>query len=122
LLGAPGASRFGFLTVPLSRLAETAAGRLDAVHLRAPVSRLQLSFDRAASGLWTAEGSLLRFDGFVLALPPDRLASLLGVPAQFGLPPLDGFASRPVVDVHLWHDGGPLGFDFAALLASPVQW
>jgi uncharacterized protein with NAD-binding domain and iron-sulfur cluster len=26
------------------------------------------------------------------------------------------------VDVHLWHDAGALGFDFAALLRSPVQW
>ena len=26
------------------------------------------------------------------------------------------------MDVHLWHDRGALGFDFAALLRSPVQW
>ena len=28
----------------------------------------------------------------------------------------------PIVDVHLWHDGGSIGFDFAAALDSPLQW
>ena len=102
-----GAARFGFLTVPLARLAEAAAARLDAVHLRTPVASLD---------------ELRGFDGVVLALPPDRLGRLLGDPAAFGLPPLDGYVTRPIVDVHLWHDRGPLGFDFAALLRSPVQW
>jgi squalene-associated FAD-dependent desaturase len=102
-----GAARFGFLTVPLARLAEAAAARLEAVHLRAPVTSLD---------------ELRGFDGVVLALPPDRLGRVLGDPAAFGLPPLDGYVTRPIVDVHLWHDRGPLGFDFAALLHSPVQW
>ena len=61
------------------------------------------------------------FDAFVLAVPPDRL-DRLAESAGLDLPALDRFASRPIVDVHLWHDGGALGFDFAALLRSPVQW
>jgi hypothetical protein len=65
---------------------------------------------------------MLQFDGVVLAVPPDRLARMLGDTARLGLPQLDGFVTRPIVDVHLWHDRGPLGFDFAALLGSPVQW
>jgi uncharacterized protein with NAD-binding domain and iron-sulfur cluster len=28
----------------------------------------------------------------------------------------------PIVDVHLWYDVETVGFDFAALLDSPVQW
>ena len=117
-----GAARFGFLTVPLARLAEAAATGLDAVHLRTPVTRLVRSSPGAVTDLETADGRLLGFDGFVLAVPPDRLGRLLGDPCWLGLPPLDGYASRPIVDVHLWHDRGPLGFDFAALLRSPVQW
>ncbi|HXM53818.1 MAG TPA: FAD-dependent oxidoreductase, partial [Candidatus Dormibacteraeota bacterium] len=99
-----GAARFGFLTVPLARLAEAAAARLDAIHVRTPVARLERSPGGAATALWTANGRRLAFDAFVLALPPDRLARLLGDPAAYGLPALRGFATRPIVDVHLWHD------------------
>jgi len=114
-----GAARFGFLTVPLARLAEAAADRLDAVHLRTAVTGLERSADGAVTAVCTADGERLGFDAFVLAVPPDRLDRLA---PGLGLPPLDGFASRPIVDVHLWHDRGTLGFDFAALLRSPVQW
>jgi squalene-associated FAD-dependent desaturase len=114
-----GAARFGFLTVPLARLAEAAADRLDAVHLRTPATGLERGPRGAATALRTADGRRLCFDAFVLAVPPGRLGRLAG---DLGLPPLDGFASRPIVDVHLWHDRGGLGFDFAALLRSPVQW
>jgi squalene-associated FAD-dependent desaturase len=114
-----GAARFGFLTVPLARLAEAAAARLDAVHLRTPVTGLVWSDGGAA--VVTAAGRH-ECDRVVLAVPPDRLARLVGDPAALGLPPLDGYVSRPIVDVHLWHSAGPLGFDFAALLRSPVQW
>jgi squalene-associated FAD-dependent desaturase len=118
-LSEAGAARFGFLTVPLARLAEAAADRLDAVHLRTAVTGLERSPAGTATGLCTADGRRLGFDAFVLAVPPDRLERLAG---GLGLPPLDGYASRPIVDVHLWHDRGALGFDFAALLRSPVQW
>jgi squalene-associated FAD-dependent desaturase len=116
-----GAARFGFLTVPLARLAETAAAGADAVHLRAPVARLERSASGAV-GLWTGEGRFVAVDACVLALPPDRLERLLAEGDRLGLPRLDGFTARPIVDVHVWHDRGSLGFDFAALLASPVQW
>jgi squalene-associated FAD-dependent desaturase len=118
-LGDAGAARFGFLTVPLARLAEAAADRLEAVHLRTAVTGLERSPAGAVTGICTADGRRLGFDAFVLAVTPDRLDRLAG---GLGLPALDGFASRPIVDVHLWHDRGPLGFDFAALLRSPVQW
>ena len=34
----------------------------------------------------------------------------------------DAYDPYPIVDVHLWHDGGAIGFDFAAALDSPLQW
>jgi len=114
-----GAARFGFLTVPLARLAEAAAERLEAVHLRTAVTGLERADSGSVTALCTADGRRLAFDAFVVAVPPDRLDRLAG---DLGLPPLSGFASRPIVDVHLWHDRGTLGFDFAALLRSPVQW
>ena len=119
---ARGAARFGYLTVPLARLAEAAAARAGAVRTRTLATGLDRSPAGTVRGVTTADGERLAFDGVVLAVPPDRLARLLGDPAEFGLAPLDGFRSRPIVDVHVWHDRGPLGFDFAGLLASPVQW
>ncbi len=118
-----GAARFGFSTVPLAHLAEAAALRVDAVHRSTavlgvelasePVARvrLRLAGDRAAS-----------FDALVLAVPPRAVAKLLGDPERFGVIGLDGYAPYPILDVHFWHDRGSLGFEFAALLESPLQW
>jgi squalene-associated FAD-dependent desaturase len=117
-----GAARFGFLTCPLARLAEAAARQLDAVRLRSPVTRLERSSSGEITGLWAADGALHTVDAVVAAVTPDRLARLLGDPDAYGLPPLAEYQSRPIVDVHLWHDGRGLGFDFAALIDSPVQW
>src|SRR5262249_4981678 len=117
-----GAARFGYMTVPLVRLAEAAAARLDAAHVRTPATGLERSSSGEVTGIWTADGRLLPFDGAVVAVPPDRLARLLRRSEDYGLDMLHEFVSRPIVDVHLWHDGGRLGFDFAALLDSPVQW
>jgi squalene-associated FAD-dependent desaturase len=121
-LADPGAARFGFLTVPLARLAEAAARGVRAVHLRCAVGGVERSAGGPALGLRTADGALHRFDGLVLAVPPGALARLLVDPAAWGVPPLGRFVGRPIVDVHLWHSAGPLGHDFAALLRSPVQW
>ncbi len=35
---------------------------------------------------------------------------------------LDAYEPYPIVDVHLWHDAGSIGLDFAAALDSPLQW
>jgi squalene-associated FAD-dependent desaturase len=126
-LSGRGAARFGWLDVPLARLAEAAAARLDAVHLRAPVVALEHASGPAAgsgavTGLRTADGRWWPFDGVVAAVPPDRLGRLLCDPVAAGLGAPEGFVSRPIVDVHLWHEGGADGPDFAALLDSPVQW
>src|SRR5207245_2402247 len=40
----------------------------------------------------------------------------------YAVPGLDAFRTQPIVDVHLWYPPRPLGFDFATLLDSPVQW
>jgi hydroxysqualene dehydroxylase len=116
-------ARFGYTTVPLARIAAAAAARLNATFLGAPVIDVVLSRDQSGvRGIVLEGGEQRPFDAVVLALPPPQLAQLLGDPGRFGLPPLDGYEARPIVDVHLWHDKGRLGFDFAALLDSPVQW
>ena len=62
------------------------------------------------------------FDAVVLAVPPRQVAKLLGDPARYGVHDLDAYEPYPIVDVHLWHDGGSIGLDFAAALDSPLQW
>jgi protoporphyrinogen oxidase len=72
--------------------------------------------------LVTSSGRQIPCAGVVLAVPPDRLKRLLGDPARYGIAGLDDFKTAPIVDVHLWYDVPSIGFDFAALLDSPIQW
>jgi squalene-associated FAD-dependent desaturase len=116
-----GAARIGYFTVPLARLADAAAERLDRVHLSTPVVGLDVqSGDQVLVVL--GGGARLAVDAVVVAVPPPQLAGLLGTVGQYGIPPIEGYEARPIVDVHLWHERGHLGFDLAALLDSPVQW
>jgi hypothetical protein len=121
-LGSSSAARFGFARVPLARLAEAAANALDRVYLRTPVLAVHPG-DRASPVTLVLEGgSRAEYDGVVVAVPPSRLASLLGEPSTFGIEGLDAFHPAPIVDVHLWYDIPGVPFDFAAILDSPVQW
>lgn len=115
-----GAARFGWSTIPLEHIMRAAAARLDAVHLSTTVFRM----DAPAGGPVTLHTSTEthRFDAAVLAVAPPQLARLLGDPDRFGVSNLEGFEAKPIVDIHLWHDGASLPFDFAALIDSPVQW
>ncbi len=117
------AARFGYTTVPLAHVARAAADRLDHVHLSTPVVGLECSRTGSrALGVRTIAGATVPCDGVVLALTPPQLAHISGAPDALRLGSLDGFVAHPIVDVHLWHDAGSIGFDFAALLDSPVQW
>ena len=156
-----GAARFGYSRVPLARIAEAAAGKIDRVHLRTPVAGLYLADPDESPlgthrpvvppvgvavgatpfrgpddvrgpaenrppltlrGITLEDGNHLEFDGVVLAVPPARLKRLLGQPETFNVFGLDDFRSAPIIDVHLWYDVPTLGFEFAAVLDSPVQW
>jgi uncharacterized protein with NAD-binding domain and iron-sulfur cluster len=114
-----GAARFGYSTVPLARIMESAAGRLDQVHRSTAILAMEAGEQRI--DLHTS-GERLTFDAVVLAVPPRSLAKLLGEPARFGVPALDGYEPFAIMDVHLWYEGGAVDFEFAAILDSPVQW
>ena len=58
----------------------------------------------------------------MLAVPPRQVARILGDPSRYGIANLDAYDPYPIVDVHLWHDAGSTGLDFAAALESPLQW
>jgi squalene-associated FAD-dependent desaturase len=115
-----GAARFGFSTVPLARFAAAAARELDAVFLSTAVVAVEAAGDGV--NLRMLDGSRKSFDAVVVAVPPRILGKLLGESRRYGVADLEGFDPYPIVDVHLWHDGAGLGFDFAAALGSPLQW
>jgi squalene-associated FAD-dependent desaturase len=116
-----GAARFGFSKVPLAHLAAAAAAKLDAVHLSTRVLGIETG---AADGvtLSLSRGDTVRYDAVVLAVPPRQAERLLGEPSRYGVENLDAYDAYPIVDVHLWHDAGSIGLDFAAALESPLQW
>jgi|SRR5579884_356221 len=118
-LSSNGAARFGYSKVPLAHIMDRAAERLDAVHRCTAVLAIQADPDRVI--LRTSDEEL-HFDAAVVAVPPRALAKLLGDYAALGVPPLDAYEPFAIMDVHVWHDAGPLDFEFAALLDSPVQW
>jgi squalene-hopene/tetraprenyl-beta-curcumene cyclase len=121
-----GAARFGFSKVPLARLAQAAAGRLDAVHTSSAVLGIEpksgVTGDSPGVILSLSKDECAEFDAVVLATPPRQVARILGDPARYGVENLDAYDPYPIVDVHLWHDGGSIGLDFAAALDSPLQW
>jgi squalene-associated FAD-dependent desaturase len=120
-LGDRDAARIAYLKVPLARLAEAAAARLDAVHLRQAVVGVHREGDRV-TGVKLSGGSGAACDACVIAVPPRRLMAILDDAPAFGIGGLEAFEAMPIVDVHLWYDRPVLGCDFAALLDSPVQW
>jgi hydroxysqualene dehydroxylase len=112
-LGDGGAARFGWSTVPLARIAERAVQQLDRVHMSAQVLGLEISSQEIV--VQTAS-ERHHFERVVLAVPPTQAARLTGITT------LDSYEAHAILDIHIWHDGGALDFDFAALLDSPVQW
>jgi squalene-associated FAD-dependent desaturase len=115
------AARVGYMRKPLARLAEAAASRFDAVHKRSAVAAIETHNSRVTA-LVLDSGQRIACDACVLAVPPRRVAAILGDPDSLGIHGLQEFSTQPIVDVHLWYDRDVFDFDFAALLDSPVQW
>ncbi len=115
-----GAARFGWSMIPLEHIMQGAAERADGVHLSTTV----FSMDAPPDGPVTLQtaNKTHQCDAVVLAVAPPQLARLLGDARRFGVRDLERFEAKPIVDIHLWHDGATLPFDFAALIDSPVQW
>jgi hydroxysqualene dehydroxylase len=119
-LGDAAGARFGWTTVPLARVAASAAQRLGNVRLSTAVVGIELDANTVALRL--SDDRSESFDGVVLAVPPRTTAKLLSTPERLGVEGLDRYDPFPIVDVHVWHDAGSVGFDFAAALDSPLQW
>ena len=120
-LGNRDAACIGYSTTPLARMAERAATHVESVRLRTAVRGLHVANGRVHA-LQVDGGETVECDACVLAVPPRRLAAILGTPEDYGVTGLGAFRIAPIVDVHLWYDSSPRRLDFAALLDSPVQW
>jgi squalene-associated FAD-dependent desaturase len=121
-LGDITAARFGYAKVPLAHLAARGAEKLDAVHLQSGITAIVTEDVSSVVLSVASRNEPLTFDAVVIATPPKTTAKLLGRPENFGVKNLDEYTPYPILDVHLWHDGGSVGFDFAAALDSPLQW
>ena len=62
-----------------------------------------------------SDGERVAGDAFVVALPPDESAALLGEPAP-------GLEDSPIVSVHLLFDRRAARPRLAALVGSPAHW
>jgi squalene-associated FAD-dependent desaturase len=63
-----------------------------------------------------------RADAVIVAVPPTRAQSLLPTEAGLDGARLGALGSSPIVDLHVVYDRQVMGVDFAAAVASPVQW
>ena len=127
LLGSPVKAAIGWPRVGLTRLADAARGRIEAlggeVRTGAGVAGVELE-GNAVSGVRLADGAVVTADACVLAVPFHALADLLP-PALAESEPFSAAGSleiSPIVNVHIWYDRPVLEEEFVAVLDSPVQW
>ena len=80
--------------------------------------------DERVSGVELSDGSVLKADGYVSALPFGVLLQVL--PDEVSGSPFFANAaeleSAPIVGIHLWYDRPVMDQEFVAFLNSPVQW
>jgi hydroxysqualene dehydroxylase len=114
LLAGGDASDLILPAVPLGQMHGDAAARVLAargVGLRTHARVVAIEEDAAVLG----DGERIEADAFVLAVPPEESARLLGEPA----PRLE---DSPIVSVHLLFDRTVLHHPLAALLGSDAHW
>lgn len=128
LLKQPADATMGFSRVGLTELTGEPAGRfLEEKGAKVICGKSAEAFefeDGIVEHVRLSDGSLLRADAYVAALPFDTVLSLL--PTEFAedsfFAPITGLSSSPIVGVHLWYDRPVMEQEFLAFLDSPVQW
>jgi len=128
LLGGPTKAAIGWSRVGLTRLVRDAArGRIEAtggeMRTGAQVAGVEME-GNAACGVRLADGTVVRSDACILAVPFHSLAGLLpsGLAEDEAFSPAASLEISPIVAVHIWYDRPVLEDDFMAVLDSPVQW
>ena len=128
LLKRPRDAAIGFAKVGLTSLTGEPAGRFieergGEVVLGKGVRSVNVD-DGRVTGVELSDGSTLRADAYVCALPFGAVAEVL--PDEVAALPffsrLGGLTSSPIVGIHIWYDRVVMEGDFIAFLDSPVQW
>jgi squalene-associated FAD-dependent desaturase len=128
--GGRAGSALGWARGPLADLLAPAAdwlrARGSALSCSRPAARLEFDGDRVRA-VHLRDGTTVRAERFVSALPADALLALLGG-APAGAQPLASacgrFAGRssPILSIYLWSEGPILASEFCALPGGPFQW
>ena len=128
LLKRPRDAAIGYARVGLSSLAGVPGMRFiedrgGKVMLGRTVRELDIDSD-GVSGVQLSDGSTLKADAYVSALPFRELLQCL--PSEQARQPffdaVAGLTSSPIVGLHLWYDRTVMEEDFVAALDSPIQW
>ena len=118
------AGDIGFANVPLSQVhAQPAARALEAlgaeVRMRHRVERITV---RAGGGFDIEGTATVEADAVVVALPHDRLTSLLPPEANVAPERIARLGVSPIVNLHVVYERPVTRLPFAAAIRSPVQW
>jgi squalene-associated FAD-dependent desaturase len=120
--------RVGIPSVPLAELYEGCRDSIERrggeVRLRCGIREIQMN-GHCFSGALLDDGSQVRPDACVVAVPPDVLLGML--PAEMSEPnaPLEGLRhlrTSPITGVHLWFDRTVMTEPFLTLLDHTTQW
>ena len=128
LLGGPRDAAIGFSKVGLTSLVDGPGRRF--LEVRGGTLRMGASFKtfRLQAGCITAaelaDGTVLRADHYVSALPFDVLAQAMpdGMMAKPYFSDAAKLESSPIVGIHLWYERPVMDQRFVGFLDSPVQW
>jgi squalene-associated FAD-dependent desaturase len=121
------------IELPLVPLGELYGGRLEhwlrdhdvEVRLTSGVRSLALDGDAGLRGVLLRDGRALEADFVVLAVPFDRVASLVPAEAARRLPLLtriERLEASPITGIHLWFDRPICPFDHVVTPGRLVQW
>jgi squalene-associated FAD-dependent desaturase len=121
------------MELPLVPLGELYGSRLEAwlksrevdVRLTTGVRSVEFDAEGAPAGVLLRTGEVVPAEFVVVAVPFDRVASLLPAPARERLPTLARlaeFAASPITGVHLWFDREVCPVDHLVTVGMLVQW
>ena len=86
--------------------------------------RLLIEKDHILKGVELGDGSMIKGDWYISALPPHQFLDLL--PQHLRASPEFSNAARhtwaPIVNIHLWYDRKVAEFEFVSFLNTPIQW
>ncbi|MFO0910971.1 MAG: hydroxysqualene dehydroxylase HpnE [Isosphaeraceae bacterium] len=127
-------TREGFqIEIPLVPLGELYGTRLERwltdheveVRLTTGIRQVEADEEGAVTGVILRSGERIAADFVVLAVPFDRVGSLLGEPLRQrvgSLESLGSIAAAPITGIHLWFDRPVCPYDHVVTLGRTVQW